>query len=319
MKFDATICLCTCNGGDYIEELLASLSAQTTLPDQLAVFDDASSDDTCERVENFANSAPFQVVLRRNAARMGVRRNFEQAIQYCSGDLIFLCDQDDVWQADKLARYVESFRRGAAWVCGDASVVDQNLKSLRYTLWDRVGFSKAERRQSRTLGLHAALLKRYVVAGATLAFRTEHRVAVLPIPETWLYDAWLAAVLAGVGPGAMIEEPVQLYRQHDGNAIGAKKKSWLTQFHDGRAADRKIYYQQEIARWVDLERRLATVKASPDYVAEVGKKLDHLWYRAALPENRLVRLPKVVSEVLRGGYARYARNWGSIALDLLIR
>ena len=65
--------------------------------------------------------------------------------------------------------------------------------------------------------------------------------------------------------------------------------------------------------------RLGELGAPETIRSQVNAKIAHLRRRAALPENRLARLPAVTAEILNGGYARYARNWGSIVLDLLVK
>lgn len=54
-------------------------------------------------------SPPFPVRLYRNASRLGSTANFENAIRRCDGDVIALCDQDDVWLPEKLARLEAAF------------------------------------------------------------------------------------------------------------------------------------------------------------------------------------------------------------------
>jgi len=92
--------------------------------------------------------------------------------------------------------------------------------------------------------------------------------------------------------------------------------------HEARAAvalDKHAYYAEEIARWNVLAIRLEELGAPETVRGQVNAKIAHLRRRAALPGNRLARLPVVTAEILNGGYARYARNWGSIALDLLVK
>jgi len=98
-----SIALATYNGERYIGEQLDSILRQTRLPDELVVFDDASVDATQAIVLDFARHAPFPVRFQVNSVRLGSTRNFEMAIRACGGDIIFLCDQDDVWYPDKIA------------------------------------------------------------------------------------------------------------------------------------------------------------------------------------------------------------------------
>lgn len=318
-----SIALCTCNGERFLAEQLDSLANQSHLPTELVVCDDASEDGTYFLLQTFANSAPFPVRLYRNPQRLGIGANFEQAVRLCTGDIIALCDQDDVWLPNKLATFAGLFNTGVDWVCCDAEVSDSGLHPLGYTLWQRVKFDRREQKLAGEDHFFEIVVKHFVVAGATLAFKAQARDRLLPIPRGWLYDAWLAAVLAATKKAGLSETPLQRYRQHGSNALGARRQSLWHEARTAFALDRRTYYAEEIARWDALAIRLnelgapGTVRSQVD--AQVNAKIAHLRRRAALPLNRLARLPAVAAEVMNGNYARYARNWGSIALDLLVR
>lgn len=314
-----SIALCTCNGANFLAAQLDSLTFQNKLPYELVVCDDASEDDTYFILQAFANRSPFPVYLYRNPQRLGIGANFEQAIRLCTGDVIALCDQDDVWLPNKLTTFAELFETGVDWVCCDAEVSNSDLHSLGYTLWQRVNFGHNEREAARDGRFFDVLIKHFVVAGATLAFRAKARDHLLPIPHVWHYDAWLAAVLAATVKGVLAEMPLQFYRQHGCNALGALRQSLWREARAAFALDRRTYCAEEIARWDTLATRLNELKAPDAARSQVDAKIAHLHRRAALPVNRLARLPAVTSEVVNGNYVRYARNWGSIALDLLVR
>lgn len=313
-----SIALCTCNGERFLAEQLDSLARQIFLPTEVVVCDDASEDGTFSLLHDFASSAPFPVRIFRNPQRLGIGANFEQAIELCSGDVIALCDQDDVWLPNKLAAFAELLKTGADWVCCDAEVSDVDLHSLGYTLWQRVSFDRGERKAAQDGFFFEVLIKHCVVAGATLAFKAQDRDRLLPIPHGWQYDAWLAAVLSATGKVSLVETPLQSYRQHDGNALGAARHGFFSEVQAALSLDRNAYYQTEIARWVQLETHLGS-SASALMQARLAAKIAHLRRRASLPANRFARFPFIIAETLRGGYSRYARNWGSIAFDLLVR
>lgn len=313
-----SIAMCTCDGEHYLSEQLDSLLEQTCPPCELVVCDDVSQDESFAILESFANRAPFPVRLYRNPQRLGIGANFEQAIRICTGDVIALCDQDDVWLPNKLEKFAESFAMGMDWVCCDAEVSDSDLKTLGYTLWQCVNFDHNERKAAREGRFFDVLIKHFVVAGATLAFKAQARNRLLPIPHGWHYDAWLAAVLAATGSGGLVEMPLQRYRQHYSNAVGATRRGLLSEARSAFSLDRDAYYQAEIARWSRLAAHLEN-RVPAHTEAKLAAKLAHLRRRAALPVNRFARLPVVIAETVRGGYSRYARNWGSIAFDLLVR
>lgn len=72
-----SIAMATYNGERYLEEQLQSIAQQTHPPDELVVFDDASTDRTLEILKAFQASTRFRVSIERNAENVGVTRNFE--------------------------------------------------------------------------------------------------------------------------------------------------------------------------------------------------------------------------------------------------
>lgn len=310
-----SVALATCNGALYLPALLDSLLAQRNLPIELIVCDDVSEDATITTIEAFAARAPFAVHIQRNQRRLGVVENFSRTIAACTGDYIALADQDDVWRNDKLEKLSEELARpGMLAVFSDAEVVDADLSSLGYTMWQRVRFTPREQARVKRGDGFAVLLKHRIVTGAAFAFKVSLRDTALPIPAGWPHDAWLALMAAAQGGLTTVAEPLIAYRQHGGNIVGGLRKSLAQEARSALGLNRAAWYREELALWRTLADRLGN--KAPAILAE---KLVHLENRAALPAARWQRLPGVLREALAGRYARYARNWGTMAMDLLVR
>lgn len=97
-----SIVMATYNGERHVREQLDSLARQTSLPFELVVTDDRSTDATLSIVEEFGRSAPFPVRIYRNNERLNFIRNFLHGASLCKGDWIAFCDQDDLWLDHKL-------------------------------------------------------------------------------------------------------------------------------------------------------------------------------------------------------------------------
>ena len=165
--------MCTYGGARFVGAQLESIAAQTRPPDELVVCDDRSPDETAAVVERFAQTAPFPVRLHVNERNLGTTKNFERAVALCEGGLIALCDQDDVWLPEKLARLEAEFARRprAALVFSDAEVADEEARPVGRRLWEsvRIGRAELERlREGKGLG---DLLSGATVTGATAALR----------------------------------------------------------------------------------------------------------------------------------------------------
>lgn len=320
MKTRISIALATCNGSRHLAALLDSLTAQTQLPGELVALDDASTDDTVAILEAFATTAPFPVRILSNPQRLGVSENFSRAIAQCRGDSIALADQDDVWRPDKLARLAAALMPSNVLAAfSDAEVVDAELAPLGYTMWQRVRLTPDELQRLENNQGFGVLLKHHIVTGATLAFRTALRDSALPIPPDWPHDAWLALIAAAQGQLVPLRQALVAYRQHDGNVVGGRRKPLRHQIREALKVDRGRWYGEELARWHALAARLEQCTTPGGIGTALAGKIAHLEARAQLPAPRWRRLPGILNELHRGRYARYARNWGSIALDLLIK
>ena len=99
-----SIVMTTYNGIRYIEEQLESIVNQERKADEVLIFDDGSNDGTPEFIEKYIIknklNNTWKVIV--NEENKGWRRNFVEGIWSSTGDLVFPCDQDDIWHKDKL-------------------------------------------------------------------------------------------------------------------------------------------------------------------------------------------------------------------------
>ena len=320
--------MATYNGAAYLEKQIDSLAAQTRKPDELIICDDGSTDGTVALLDSFRGRSPFPVRILLNPTRLGPTANFEQAIRQCSGKIIALCDQDDIWHPDKLERLLTAVaepRVGA--VFSDADLMDAAGHTLGRRLWTAAGFTPAKRRQAQTGGLFDVLLAYNVVTGATLAFRATYRAQVLPIPRIWVHDGWIALIIAALADVALIPEPLMHYRVHAQQAVGVAAPSVL-------AALKKVWKDPD-AYSTSIRRACTTVAdqlgAARAHLAVLSgvhdreralehltAKVDHLRTRANLPQRRLARVGVVAHELLLARYHRYSLGFLSAAGDVVL-
>jgi glycosyltransferase involved in cell wall biosynthesis len=322
-----SVAMCTYNGEPYLAEQLASTAAQSRLPDELVVCDDASTDSTCEIIRQFASSAPFPVHLHVNEKNLGSTKNFERAIALCEGDAIVLSDQDDVWLPQKLERIEQYFTSepNVGMVFSDAEVVDASLQPLGYGLWESVGFDEAHRALVRKGRVLDVLLPGWTVTGATMAFRSEFRNLLLDIPTDLavIHDGWIALMIASVADVAFIEEPLIKYRQHARQQIGARERKTINRSpaeEVRRAIGVTNSYEEMISIGMRAKERLAghgTTYQTDKAIAKLDDRLKHLRARANLAAGKLNRVRSVAEELLSQRYHRYSNGFRSAVKDLL--
>ena len=319
-----SVALCTFNGARFLEDQLESISAQARLPDELVVCDDHSSDRTVALLRDFARSAPFPVRIEVNPATLRSTRNFEKAIGLCTGDLIATCDQDDVWLPGKLALCEEAFagKPRPGLVFTDAEIVDETLRPLGYRLWESIHFDGRARRQLLRGRGFDVLLRQWLVTGATMVFRSEFRSLLLPIPECWIHDGWIAFLLGAVAPLGFVDQPTVAYRQHPGQQIGGRRLTvgelMAAARSMGPAHFRVSHERIRLAR--ERLRQFEDRVLDPADLALVDEKLAHVARRLAISESpsRARRVVWTLDEALRGRYARFSPAWSHVVKDMFL-
>jgi glycosyltransferase involved in cell wall biosynthesis len=277
--------MCSYNGEAYLREQLDSIAAQTRLPDELVVCDDVSTDATPKILENFKAAAPFPVRIHINAKRLGPVRNFEQGIGQCTGDQIFLSDQDDVWEPHKIERMeavlceLESkhSRSTPLLVHSDLEVVDKNLKRVAPSFLNYQGIAHDEE------PLCSLLLYNFVT-GCACVFNRALVDLALPFPEDAIvHDWWIALCAAAAGKIGFLREPTIKYRQHGANEIGAK-----------RYVRRKRLSREERQERNDLIRK--TIKQAGALVERLGERDlgDRKSRSRAFIYSKILRMPRLV-------------------------
>jgi hypothetical protein len=322
--------MCTFNGARFLEEQLKSITSQTRLPDEVVVCDDCSVDATLDILEHYAKAVEFPVRIHCNAQRLGVAKNFEQAITNTTGDIIILSDQDDIWRCDKLevlAR-VLSENPDAGYAFSDAIVINEAGKMMHHSLWQQALFNKkkyAEFSRGSTDQVRV-LIRGDVVTGATMALRASLKAVTLPVPDSWIHDEWIVFAASASGArGIPIREPLTYYRLHGAQAIGVErggaltllKKAWQTLMRDPLAYSICELELRKSRVFGTLLRRAPNL--TPTVRALLEAKAAHCALRyGLLSVPRRARLPAIAVGVVKGQYHRCSGGWRSVARDLFL-
>lgn len=225
MSNKISVALCTYNGEKYIKEQLESILNQTRRPNEIIISDDNSSDNTITKIKEVLNRANIEWALNVNSENIGVTKNFEKAINLCTGDLIFTCDQDDVWIRNKIEKIESVFalNLNCNLIFTDAELVDSQLKSMNSSLWKTIGFSNHLLNKMNSVNLLDILLKKNIITGATMAFKKELSKKIMPMSGNWIHDYWIGIIASINGQVIGIPDRLLLYRQHENNLLGVKK------------------------------------------------------------------------------------------------
>jgi len=318
-----SIAMCTYNGAPFLRQQLASIAGQSLPPGEIVVCDDGSGDDTLPILETFGRSCPIPLRLERNPQRLGVTANFAKAISLTTGDIIFLCDQDDVWQPRKVACTLQALEDPAvALAFSNAHVVDAQGQPAGYRLWDSIWFTPAEQKAVAEGNALPVLLRHAVAAGATLAFKREYLPLLLPLPDLPnAHDVWIALLLACVARIQPIDEDLIAYRLHANNQVGMKRFNLAGQIRmarrqitSGAFANLSTLHQAARARL----RSQSQWPVSTMTLNQLEEKVRHSTLRHEIHQGKPGRLAAILRELRAGNYGRYSYGFKSLLQDLFM-
>jgi len=225
-----SVAICTYNGAKYIEEQLRSIVHQTHRVNEIVVFDDGSTGGTLEIVEKVRRETPeinFNISL--NKPNIGVCANFDKAIHQCTGDIIFLSDQDDVWLKNKVETvldWLETHPQMSVVLTNGYFINSQGESFTDKKTFDAVGLNEEGLKYfNMGFALEMFLLVNSAT-GAAMAFRKsfipEFKIVTNATPgdNSPLHDEVIALTAVAKGVLGLIEEPLFKYRIHSSQQVG---------------------------------------------------------------------------------------------------
>lgn len=313
MTLTAEVIVCTYNGVAFVLEQLQSILRQTRCVDKISIYDDQSSDDTVACIREFVNSLPLNEQrlfnIRVNASNLGYARNFTSAIVQATEDVLFLCDQDDIWEPEKVAILMDMFdEHGPDLAFSDGTLIDSVGRKIgTMTVLESYDLSKDCISAFRENGVEL-LARRNYINGASMAIRRVSAQRALPLPCDMPHDYWLA-IWSSIHAG-ILATPLALYRyrQHPGNVIGIGTTNllylWLSIWRDPNTP---------------RERELRILKAVTDRISSLQdqkkiiafrRKLEWL-SRVVTPDKKnLSRVLAIFQSAMDGSYRRYSSKYG---------
>lgn len=230
--------MATCNGERHLAAQLESVLAQLDAGDELVIADDCSTDGTLAVIKECADR---RIRVLTGERRLGVVANFERALAAARGDIVFLCDQDDVWLPNKRAVFVEALA-DADLVVFDCRVTDADCNELAPSFFALRGSGPGLLRN----------LWRNSFLGCCMAFRRSLLARALPFPAGLpMHDTWLGLVASATGRVLFVPEVTLLYRRHGANASPTSGRSPYSRF--AQLAHRLRFASALVLRLISLK------------------------------------------------------------------
>ena len=215
------VLLCTRNGERFLNEQMASISRQTHQNFKVFVSDDGSNDSTRAIIAAHIECWGRERIELAEGPLKGFARNFlaVSCRADVEADYYAWCDQDDVWNEDKLKIAVDWLANGDASVpalyCSRTELIDECGASIGFS----PSFSKPATFQNA--------LVQNIAGGNTMVFNQalmnlirEAGDAVPAVSHDW----WAYMIVSGCNGRIHYDlKPTVLYRQHSLNCIGTNR------------------------------------------------------------------------------------------------
>lgn len=209
------ILLSTYNGSNFLAEQLDSLLNQDYPELSIIIRDDSSTDDTREVLQKYVDSND-NITYYTGPNLQSARSFLELLIHSSEADYYAFCDQDDVWDRDKISiavNMLEKIKNSAIpqMYCSALQMVDVSLRPIGVM------------HQNATATVGNALVQS-VATGCTMVFN--HKVKEMLqeyMPKSIvMHDLWVFHICMYLGNVIFDPHPHTQYRQHRGNVVGAQ-------------------------------------------------------------------------------------------------
>ena len=233
-----SVILTTYNGAQFVIEQLRSLLTQTLPADEVLILDDCSTDGTAEIVMRFINENRLSKwTLTVNLENVGYRKNFAKGLSQATGDIIFLCDQDDVWHKNKIERTYAVFSEHPDAMSVNTSFRVIDIHSRQNNALDILKFQEGRSNYSliplvldhgtvtKIRSVHISppslLIRSNISPGCTMAVRAVVKNRYLAYTENMIPHDWELNIIADSMDGMyFLNDELIDYRIHENNTIG---------------------------------------------------------------------------------------------------
>ena len=271
-----SVAMTSFNGEKYIGKQIESILNQSIKADEIVVCDDCSTDHTLNLLQK------YPITLIRNDTQLGFKKNFHQALSLCHGDYIFLCDQDDVWNKDKISKMVsvmethpEIHTLASSFTYIDGNDNHISIKKMRGYSNNNLYPKKVSDGDLIPVSFNDLIYANFfqgcslVLDRKTCNFVINHFDA--SIPHDWLINLYASTENSLY----FYNVPLFQYRIHAENTLGIPDVNDNLESHAKRAATIEIRLQQPKASLQAIE---IIKKNIPAFYMSRKKKIDHLYH-----------------------------------------
>ncbi len=273
--------ICCYNGAPYVAEQLASIEAQSVVPEKLRVYEWGSTDNTWQKLQEFLETTTLDAKIFQLGEAKGVAHSFKTAISHLlesepDVDFIALCDQDDIWEPRKLEVALNSLGSVSPPVIffSDVSLIDATGNVLAPSRLEGSNYFT-----KHPVPLNPALFLANPIVGMTMIVSRDvaQKFADMPSDAHFMHDwAMLLCALLMDAEFKYSSQALVRYRQHSNNILGAT------------SSRSKLYL------FLSMNNRMKALQAQHDVYSDQFPEADHIEFFSF----------NMLAHVMRAGFLR---------------
>lgn len=217
-----SVCMASRNGEKFIKQQIESILSQLDKNDELIISDDNSSDNTISIIESLGDSRirvihhePLKKKHQYGSGFYFATANFENALKYAKGDIVFLSDHDDIWRNDKVRISINELKE-VDFIMSNFSIINEKDTEInpKYLNFNPIAGSL----------IKTAYISK--MQGCTMAFKRCVLEKAMPFPKNlMLHDAWIGLIAKKHFRVKYIDLPLIKYRRTGTNVSTSAGKS----------------------------------------------------------------------------------------------
>lgn len=266
---EIAVLMSTYNGEKYVDEQIQSILNQTESDFNLYIRDDGSTDSTVRIINTYSKKDSRIRFIQDDMQNLGPKDSFFQLLNNVSADYYFFCDQDDIWENNKIQlmmNELDSYGNDIPLLAySNLKCIDKDgekiqdfvsFENMVNTDIKNIDYFQTNNIPGCTMVINKKTADIFKMGGVKQQLNQEY---------IQMHDWWIALIAAAFGRIIHVNKTLVYYRQHSNNTLGAGVK---------RSKIQKIKNVFNIQKKIKLSLKKAVTQAK--YFNEVyGKYINN--------------------------------------------